>query len=191
MIEIERKFLVTSFEFKNEAYAKKSIVQGYLSSNPERMVRIRTNGKDGFITIKGMGNKSGMSRFEWEKMISLEEATALLKLCEEGAIEKIRYEVKVLKADSLYIGNVKDAQINFGLSGDDTFYATSQSSSNMGALVCVTSAAYDNATLMRSLYEFILPDSIVENAIIDSAIFILNIDSWKDKRESTDETFDS
>ena len=95
MIEIERKFLVTSFEFKNESYAKKSIVQGYLSSNPERMVRIRTNGKDGFITIKGMGNKSGMSRFEWEKMISLEEATALLKLCEEGAIEKIRYEVKV------------------------------------------------------------------------------------------------
>ena len=95
MIEIERKFLVTSFEFKNEAYAKKSIVQGYLNSNPERMVRIRTNGKDGFITIKGMGNKSGMSRFEWEKMISLEEATALLKLCEEGAIEKIRYEVKV------------------------------------------------------------------------------------------------
>lgn len=97
MIEIERKFLVTSFEFKNEAYAKKSIIQGYLSSNPERMVRIRTNGKDGFITIKGMGNKSGMSRFEWEKMISLEEATALLKLCEEGAIEKIRYEVKVGK----------------------------------------------------------------------------------------------
>jgi adenylate cyclase len=95
MIEIERKFLVTSFEFKNEAYAKKSIVQGYISSNPERMVRIRTNGKDGFITIKGKGNKSGMSRFEWEKMIPLEEATALLKLCEEGAIEKIRYEVKV------------------------------------------------------------------------------------------------
>lgn len=95
MIEIERKFLVTSFEFKNEAYAKKSIIQGYLSSNPERMVRIRTNDKDGFITIKGKGNESGMSRFEWEKMISLEEATALLKLCEEGAIEKIRYEVKV------------------------------------------------------------------------------------------------
>ena len=95
MIEIERKFLVTSFEFKNEAYDKKNIVQGYISSNPERMVRIRTNGKDGFITIKGMGNKSGMTRFEWEKMISLEEATALLKLCEEGAIEKIRYEVKV------------------------------------------------------------------------------------------------
>ena len=59
------------------------------------MVRIRANGKDGFITIKGKGNKSGMSRFEWEKMISHEEATALLKLCEEGVIEKIRYEVKV------------------------------------------------------------------------------------------------
>ena len=95
MIEKERKFLVTSFEFKNEAFAKKSILQGYISSNPERMVRIRANGMDGFITIKGMGNKSGMTRFEWEKMISLEEATALLKLCEEGAIEKIRYEVKV------------------------------------------------------------------------------------------------
>jgi adenylate cyclase len=95
MIEIERKFLVTSFEFKNEAFAKKSIMQGYISSNPERTVRIRINGKDGFITIKGKGNKSGMTRFEWEKMISLEEATALLKLCEDGAIEKIRYDVKV------------------------------------------------------------------------------------------------
>jgi adenylate cyclase len=95
MIEIERKFLVTSFQFKKEAFAKKSILQGYISSNPERTVRIRTNGRDGFITIKGKSNKGGMTRFEWEKIISLEEATALLKLCEEGAIEKIRYEVKV------------------------------------------------------------------------------------------------
>ena len=95
MIEIERKFLVISDEFKNDAIAKKCIQQGYISSNPERTVRIRTNGKDGYITIKGKSSTSGISRFEWEKMISLEEATALLKLCEKGIIEKNRYEVKV------------------------------------------------------------------------------------------------
>lgn len=113
-----------------------------------------------------------------------------------GAFDQVRvsniarYSIKELKADSLYIGNVKDAQINFGLSDEeDSFYATSQSSLNMGALICLTSSAYDNATLMRSLYEFNLSDSILGNAIIDSAIFVLNIDSWMEKNDSTDETF--
>lgn len=97
MIEIERKFLVNNFEFKKEAFASKNILQGYISSNPERTVRIRTNGKEGFITIKGKGNKSGLSRFEWEKIISLEDATSLLSLCEKGTIEKIRWEIRIGK----------------------------------------------------------------------------------------------
>ena len=94
MIEIERKFLVSSLAFKEEAFAQNDIAQGYLNSNPERTVRIRIKGKKGFITIKGIGNKSGASRMEWEKEIPLEEAKALLKLCEKGVIEKTRYEVK-------------------------------------------------------------------------------------------------
>lgn len=94
MIEIERKFLVSSSAFKEEAFAQNDIAQGYLNSNPERTVRIRIKGKKGFITIKGISNESGASRMEWEKEIPLEEAKALLKLCEKGVIEKTRYEVK-------------------------------------------------------------------------------------------------
>ena len=93
MTEIERKFLVTGTDFISESTTQFRIVQGYLNSNPERTVRIRIKGNRGYITIKGKGNESGMSRFEWEKEISVIEAEALLALCEKGVIDKTRYEV--------------------------------------------------------------------------------------------------
>jgi adenylate cyclase len=109
MIEIERKYLVTSLAFKDEAFNQNEIAQGYLNSNPERTVRIRIKGEKGFITIKGIGNESGASRMEWEKEIPLDEAKALLKLCEKGAIEKTRYEVKsgnhIIEIDEFHGGN--------------------------------------------------------------------------------------
>jgi CYTH domain-containing protein len=97
MIEIERKFLVTSTTFLDEFCAKNRIVQGYLSSVPERTVRVRIKGDKGFLTIKGKSSDSGMSRMEWEKEIALEEAEQLLRLCEAGVIDKIRYEIPVGK----------------------------------------------------------------------------------------------
>ena len=97
MIEIERKFLVTSDGFKNQAFAKKQIAQGYLNSDPERTVRIRIANDKGFLTIKGKGNESGMSRFEWEKEIPVEEARTLLALSEKGTIDKTRFEIKAGK----------------------------------------------------------------------------------------------
>ena len=93
MNEIERKFLVTSTEFLSESIPSNRIVQGYLNSNPERTVRIRIKGTQGFITIKGKGNESGTTRFEWEKEIEVTEAEQLLLLCEDGVIDKIRYEI--------------------------------------------------------------------------------------------------
>ena len=94
MIEIERKFLVTSNKFKKEAFKSSEIKQGYLNSHPERTTRIRIQDKIAFITIKGKSSESGLSRFEWEKEIPVDEAMELLKLCEPGAIEKNRYFVK-------------------------------------------------------------------------------------------------
>ena len=91
--EIERKFLVKG-DFKPEAYQSIRITQGYLSSVPERTVRVRIKGEQGFLTIKGKGNHSGISRYEWEKEITLNEAEELLQLCEPGVIDKIRYLVK-------------------------------------------------------------------------------------------------
>ena len=91
--EIERKFLVKG-EFKSEAFKATRIIQGYLSSVPERTVRVRVKGEKGYITIKGIGNKSGASRCEWEKEIPVEEVKELLELCEPGIIDKTRYLVK-------------------------------------------------------------------------------------------------
>lgn len=94
MIEIERKFLVKSMNFKDLAQAKHAISQGYLNSDPERTVRIRISGESGFLTIKGKSNQSGTTRLEWETELSLAEAKPLLAICEKGLIEKIRYEVR-------------------------------------------------------------------------------------------------
>ena len=90
--EIERKFLVAG-EFKRLATESTRIIQGYLSSVPERTVRVRIKGDQGFITIKGMGSDSGASRFEWEKEIPVAEVEELLKICEPGVIEKTRHLV--------------------------------------------------------------------------------------------------
>ena len=79
MQEIEPKFLVQSLDFIAEASHSQKIAQGYLNSTPERTVRIRIKDKKGFITIKGKGDESGTTRFEWEKEIELYEAEALSK----------------------------------------------------------------------------------------------------------------
>ena len=92
--EIERKFLVKSHDYRKEAQKTVEIIQGFLSSVPERTVRVRMVDKIGWITVKGIGNASGTTRFEWEKEIPGSEAKSLLDLCEPGRIEKIRYYVK-------------------------------------------------------------------------------------------------
>lgn len=94
MLEIERKFLVISDRFKEDALSVTRIVQGFLNTHPQRTVRVRIKGEQGFITVKGKSNERGTTRFEWEKEIPVIEAEALLKLCEKETIEKIRYEVK-------------------------------------------------------------------------------------------------
>lgn len=95
MIEIERKFLVTSEAYKTEASKKTKIIQGFLNTDKQRTVRVRLKDDEGFITVKGQSSGNGLSRFEWEKSILKEEAEALLKLCETGVIDKTRFEVNV------------------------------------------------------------------------------------------------
>jgi len=88
--ETERKFLVVG-PYKQAATKRLTIKQGYLSSNPGSTVRIRIEDTKGFITIKGKGNETGVSRFEWNKEISLNEAEELFRLCNSGIIEKTRH----------------------------------------------------------------------------------------------------
>ncbi|MGL5681759.1 MAG: CYTH domain-containing protein [Marinifilaceae bacterium] len=107
-IEIERKFLVNG-NFKEFATKHTTLKQGYLSSVPERTVRIRIAGNQAYITIKGIGSSNGMSRFEWEKDIPVNEAEQLLQLCEPGIISKTRYIVpwqgKIIEVDEFHDDN--------------------------------------------------------------------------------------
>ena len=107
--EIERKFLVKSEAFKTEAFREIRITQGYLSSVPERVVRVRVIGEKGFLTIKGIGNKTGVSRYEWEKEIPVNDVIELLKICEPGVVDKKRYYIKsgkhIFEVDTFYGNN--------------------------------------------------------------------------------------
>lgn len=126
MVEIERKFLVNSNAFKKEGFKSTRIIQGFLNTDKERTVRVRLKGDKGFITVKGKSNNSGLSRFEWEKEISKTDAESLLKLCEKGVIDKIRYEVKVgnhiFEVDEFFGDNkgliIAEVELN---SEDETF----------------------------------------------------------------------
>jgi len=103
--EIERKFLVNG-DFKSLAYDKHELLQGYLSADPKRTVRIRIKGDRGYLTIKGISSSDGTSRQEWEKEFSSDEIRALVPLCMEGLIEKTRYLVKsgrhIFEVDEFY-----------------------------------------------------------------------------------------
>ena len=94
-IEIERKFLVKNNLFKRDSHKKKQLKQGYLNADKKRTVRIRIANEKAFLTIKGVSNSSGTSRFEWEKEIQKAEAEELLLLCEPSIIEKTRYLINV------------------------------------------------------------------------------------------------
>ena len=91
-LEIERKFLVCG-EFMDKVIEATDIIQGYLSSLSDRTVRVRVRGEKGYITVKGLADGSGITRYEWEKEIPVEDAMELLKLCEPWPVEKTRYLV--------------------------------------------------------------------------------------------------
>lgn len=90
-LEIEKKFLVKDDSWKQQAVGV-NYRQGYLSSNPERTVRVRTLENKAYLTIKGISK--GATRPEYEYEIPYREAVELLnELCEKPIIEKTRYKI--------------------------------------------------------------------------------------------------
>lgn len=92
--EIERKFLVTG-DYKSQASSSSHIVQGYISSDAGRTVRVRIRDDRGYLTIKGASTDGGVSRFEWETEIAVGDALQLLALAQGPLIDKRRYIVEV------------------------------------------------------------------------------------------------
>ncbi|MCB0503912.1 MAG: CYTH domain-containing protein [Cyclobacteriaceae bacterium] len=150
--EIERKFLVAG-DFKAEIEKSTRIIQGYLSSVPERTVRVRTKGDQGYLTIKGIGNESGASRFEWEQEISVEDAKQLLAICEPGVIDKTRYLVKsgehTYEVDEFYGENEGLTVAEVELSSEDEAFSKP---GWLGAEV-TGDVKYYNSMLMKNPYK--------------------------------------
>lgn len=91
--EIEHKYLVKNYLFREMAYKKEKIRQGYLCREPNQTVRIRIAGHKAFITVKGSNH--GDTRLEFEYEIPYDDAVSMLSLCPPPIIEKTRYFVKV------------------------------------------------------------------------------------------------
>ncbi len=106
--EIERKFLITSDGYKDNISSKRDVIQGYLSTDPSRTVRLRVSGGKGYLTIKSGTSKNGLCRLEWEKELPIEEAVELIRLCLPNKIEKTRYNVN-------YKGRVFEVDIFKGI----------------------------------------------------------------------------
>ena len=92
-LEIERKFLVKGTDFKQQARSSSRIKQGYICSGHGRTVRVRLRDEKAYLTIKGPSVDGGLSRYEFEKEITFDEALSLFRLCEPGIIDKRRYLV--------------------------------------------------------------------------------------------------
>ena len=91
-LEIERKFLVHKWmDWKGLASSCSHIQQGYFAA--VNTVRVRIRDDKGYLTIKGPSHNGGLSRYEFEKEITLQEAQQLMLLCESGVIDKHRYLV--------------------------------------------------------------------------------------------------
>ena len=89
-LEIEKKFKVKDGTWRNERGTKYR--QGYLNSDKERTVRVRTIDDKGYLTVKGVSR--GAVRVEYEYEIPKVEAEAMLDdLCEKPLIEKIRCKI--------------------------------------------------------------------------------------------------
>jgi adenylate cyclase len=91
-VEIERKFLVVSDAWREQISHSTRIAQGYLCTDIERTVRVRTKGEAAFLTIKG--KNAGISRAEFEYEIPVADALDLLKLC-PNVLDKTRHLVDI------------------------------------------------------------------------------------------------
>lgn len=151
--EIERKFLVKG-SFKPFATKQTKIVQGFLSTVPERTVRVRIKDTQGFLTIKGIGNASGASRYEFEKEISVQDAQDLMGICEPGVIDKTRFIVPtdnglVFEVDEFYGENEGLTVAEIELSSEDTSFTKPEW---LGEEV-TGDVKYFNSMLMKNPYK--------------------------------------
>lgn len=122
--EIERKFRVRDDSYKELADSHTRIEQGYIASGNGRTVRIRIRGNEGFLTIKGPSIDGGLSRYEFETHVNIDDAKDLMQLCEPGIIQKERWLIRmadghVVEVDEFFGDNAGLVMAEIELSSPD------------------------------------------------------------------------
>jgi adenylate cyclase len=146
-LEIERKFLVLGDEWKKLG-SPQAIRQGYLSSQRDRVVRVRIENQTATLTIKG--RVTGITRGEWEYEIPLAEADELLSgLCERPLIEKNRtrilHEGMVWEVDEFFGDNQGLVVAEIELESENQVFAKP----DWVSVEVTEDARYFNANLLR------------------------------------------
>lgn len=125
-LEIERKFLVCGSSYREQAFSQNRIKQGYICSTGGKTVRVRIRGDKGYLTIKGPSDSAGLSRYEFEREITVDEAEQLFKLCEPGIIDKTRFLVRsgnhIFEVDEFYGDNEGLVMAEVELKSEDEAY---------------------------------------------------------------------
>ncbi|MCQ2259034.1 MAG: CYTH domain-containing protein [Bacteroidaceae bacterium] len=125
-LEIERKFLVKDDSYKSLSYNCTHIEQGYFATEPGKTVRVRIRDEKAYLTIKGPAKDNGLSRYEFETEISLDDAHELMKLCMPGRVNKNRYLVKngkhVVEVDEFFEENEGLVIAEIELNSEDEAY---------------------------------------------------------------------
>lgn len=90
--EVERKFLINPTEWEKVEKGQGTLyMQGYISTDPSKTVRVRVAGTKGFLTIKGA--TTGVSRGEFEYEIPVDDAQQMLNSFCPSRIMKTRHEI--------------------------------------------------------------------------------------------------
>lgn len=156
-LEIERKFLVKKGgAFKAAAFSCSHIQQGYIRAEGAT-VRIRIRDDKAYLTIKSHSVDGGLSRYEFEKEITLDEASHLMKLCHGGVIDKHRYLVK---------------------SGSHTFEVDEFHGANEGLVMAEVELSSPDEPFDKP--DFIGPEVTGDSHFYNSHLLVEPFSSWKD-----------
>lgn len=156
-LEIERKFLVhKGGAYHDIAFSRSHIQQGYIPAQGAT-IRIRLSDEQAFLTIKSHSADGGLSRYEFEKEISLEEASQLLALCQGGVIDKHRYLVRC---------------------GNHTYEVDEFHGNNEGLVIAEVELAHPNETFDKP--DFLGPEVTGDRRYYNSSLLTFPYAAWRD-----------
>jgi adenylate cyclase len=91
-LEIERKFLLRSDSWRQQASSRELLRQGYLTGGSRCSIRARFGGDRAWLNIKA--KRSGMTRLEFEYPIAVADADQMLNELANGPLlEKYRHHI--------------------------------------------------------------------------------------------------